>query len=374
MHDPRTLLDPATDAVKRLARRGYRLDLVMLRELTGQRGSAINGLDEARAEANRLAQKRGTNTERGRALRATITEGQQRVRNAEEALRAFLLDIPNLPENLCPDGDSDKFAVPVRTWSTPAGPGPDHVEIGERLGIFDFTRATKLSGPRFSVLRGVGAQLERALGYLFLDLHARRGYIEYSLPALVTRASMTGTGQLPKFDEDLFHTSVTAVRGSVGAKVAAQARCPVIIARTPPASRNAPVVLGVDGSAASNAATDFAFDYASSARTGVRAVHAWHRSVLPGAGDIGTQRRAHLRVVTEALAAAADCHPDVPTWVVSSPGGANDVLSYESMTAQLIVVGSHGHGLRSGLLLGSVSQALLHTASCPLAIIPATER
>jgi seryl-tRNA synthetase len=208
MHEPRTLLDPATDAVKKMARRGYRLDLSTLRELTERRGSAIKDLDEARAEANRLAQKCGTNTERGRALRAIIAEGQQRVRDAEEVLQAFLLDIPNLPENLCPDGDSDKFAVPVRTWGTPAGPAPDHVKIGERLGIFDFTRATKLSGPRFSVLRGVGAQLERALGYLFLDLHTRQGYTEYSLPALVTRASMTGTGQLPKFDEDLFHTSV----------------------------------------------------------------------------------------------------------------------------------------------------------------------
>jgi nucleotide-binding universal stress UspA family protein len=167
---------------------------------------------------------------------------------------------------------------------------------------------------------------------------------------------------------------MSAVRGPVGAKVAAQASCPVIIARTPPAGHSAPVVLGVDGSAASEAATEFAFDYAAKAGTGVRAVHAWHRSVLPGSGDIGTQRRAHLRVVTEALAAAADRHPDVPTWVVSSTGGANDVLSYESMTAQLIVTGSHGHGLRSGLLLGSASQALLHTASCPLAIIPAKDR
>ena len=83
------------------------------------------------------------------------------------------------------------------------------VDIGERLGIFDFARATKLSGPRFAVLKGPGAQLERAIAQLLLELHTERhGYIEFSLPALVNRPTMTGTGQLPKFEEDLFKTGV----------------------------------------------------------------------------------------------------------------------------------------------------------------------
>jgi seryl-tRNA synthetase len=85
----------------------------------------------------------------------------------------------------------------------------DHVDLGERLGVFDFPRATKLSGPRFAVLKGLGARLERAIAQFFLDLHTQRhGYTEFSVPALVTKATMTGTGQLPKFEEDLFKTAV----------------------------------------------------------------------------------------------------------------------------------------------------------------------
>ncbi|RSM85133.1 universal stress protein [Kibdelosporangium aridum] len=157
--------------------------------------------------------------------------------------------------------------------------------------------------------------------------------------------------------------------GSVCAKVTTQARCPVIIARTMP-SKHAPVVLGVDGSPVSKTAAAFAFDYAARHTTGVRAVHTWHRSSLPSSGDLPAQRRAHLRVVTETLADAHDHHPKVPAWVVSTIGNARDVLRDESMQAQLLVVGTHGHGATSGLLLGSVSQAMMRTASCPVAVIP----
>nr|WP_042190964.1 universal stress protein [Kibdelosporangium sp. MJ126-NF4]CEL19745.1 Universal stress protein family [Kibdelosporangium sp. MJ126-NF4]CTQ96970.1 Universal stress protein family [Kibdelosporangium sp. MJ126-NF4] len=160
-----------------------------------------------------------------------------------------------------------------------------------------------------------------------------------------------------------------AVRGSVGASVVAQARCPVIIARTMP-PRSAPVVVGVDGSPASKAAVAFAFGYAAQHMSGVRAVHVWHRSVLPGAGDLPAQRRAHLRVVTETLADAQQRHPNVPAWTVSTIGNAHEFLAEESMRAQLVVVGTHGRGARSGMLLGSVSQALLRNASSPLAVIP----
>ncbi|MCE7004681.1 universal stress protein [Kibdelosporangium philippinense] len=156
---------------------------------------------------------------------------------------------------------------------------------------------------------------------------------------------------------------------SVGAKVTAQARCPVIIVRSTP-SRYAPVVLGVDGSPVSKAAAAFAFDYAARHSTGVRAVHTWHRSSLPVSGDLPAQRRAHLRVVTETLADAHDQHPKVPACVVSTIGNARDVLRDESMQAQLLVVGTHGHGGKSGLLLGSVSQAMMRTASCPVAVVP----
>jgi seryl-tRNA synthetase len=222
MHDPRVLLDPATDAVRKLARRGYQLDLGELDKLFSQRNVTVRQVDESRAESNRIAQevraagKRGEDTaplvERARALKTQIADSEAEQRRLDEELQTFLLAVPNLPEDRSPDGDSEDFAVEVRKWGTLPTfdfDPRDHVDLGERLGIFDFTRATKLSGPRFAVVKGLGARLERAIAQFFLDLHVERhGYTEFSLPALVTRATMTGTGQLPKFEEDLFKTAV----------------------------------------------------------------------------------------------------------------------------------------------------------------------
>jgi seryl-tRNA synthetase len=101
--------------------------------------------------------------------------------------------------------------VLVRSWGEPPAfdfTPLDHVDLGEKLGILDLQRATKLSGPRFVVLRGQGAKLERALVRYFLDLAEENGYTEFSVPALVNRETMTGTGQLPKFEQDLFKTGV----------------------------------------------------------------------------------------------------------------------------------------------------------------------
>ncbi|GDY62089.1 hypothetical protein SAV14893_014820 [Streptomyces avermitilis] len=112
-----------------------------------------------------------------------------------------------------PDGDTDQEAVEVRRWGRPPhDAGTDarhHSDIGESLGILDGPAAAKLSGSRFSVGRGAGARLERALADFFLDLHTgEHGYTEYSVPFLVNRDTMTGTGQLPKFEDDLFRTQV----------------------------------------------------------------------------------------------------------------------------------------------------------------------
>jgi seryl-tRNA synthetase len=145
-------------------------------------------------------------------LKSEIHDAEERHRLFESDLHEFLLGIPNLPDDRLPEGNSDEFAVEVHTWGDPPAfdfDPADHVDIGERLGIFDFPRATKLAGPRFAVLKGVGAQLERAISAFLLQLHTQRhGYTEYSVPALVTRPTMTGTGQLPKFEEDLFKTGV----------------------------------------------------------------------------------------------------------------------------------------------------------------------
>jgi seryl-tRNA synthetase len=165
MHDPRVLLDPATDAVRRLARRGYQLDLDKLGSLLSGRNAAIGEVESARAESRRTAQevqataKRREDTgelvERGRALKAQIAAGERRQQQLDDELRALLLGIPNLPEDRCPDGDSEDFAVEIRRWGDLPVFGfepADHAAIGERLGIFDFARAAKLSGPRFAVL------------------------------------------------------------------------------------------------------------------------------------------------------------------------------------------------------------------------------
>jgi len=126
---------------------------------------------------------------------------------AEESQRDLLLSIPNLPHEAIPQG-ADASANPVlRTWGTPPPiENPqDHVAIGTRLGLFDTERAAKISGSGFICYTGPGAKLERALISFLLDLHTRdHGYTEMSPPFLVSRATMTGTGQLPKFEEDLF--------------------------------------------------------------------------------------------------------------------------------------------------------------------------
>ncbi|QMU75398.1 serine--tRNA ligase [Streptacidiphilus sp. PB12-B1b] len=222
MHDARALIDLGDEAVRRLARRGYALDLAALESLQSRRNQSIRIADELRSEAKRVAAevqqaaRAGADVsglkETARKLKEQIRETEAEHEQVQQELTQLLLTIPNLPSDDAPDGDSEEFAVEQRRVGTPpefSFTPKDHVDLGESMGILDFGRATKLSGPRFSVLRGVGAALERALAGLFLDLHTRQhGYTEHSVPFLVTRSTMTGTGQLPKFEEDLFATGV----------------------------------------------------------------------------------------------------------------------------------------------------------------------
>jgi seryl-tRNA synthetase len=222
MHDARTLLDLGEEAVRRLARRGYTLDLEAIGGLFTRRNSSIKSADEMRAESKRVAvevgktAKAGGDTtqmkERARQLKEQVRATEAEQEKVETELRNLLLNIPNFPADDTPEGDSEEFAVEVRKHGTPpsfAFEPKDHVDLGETAGIFDFGRAAKLSGSRFSVTRGVGAVLERALATFFLTLHTgRHAYTEFSLPNLVTRQTMTETGQLPKFEEDLFKTGV----------------------------------------------------------------------------------------------------------------------------------------------------------------------
>ncbi len=125
----------------------------------------------------------------------------------QEELQATLLKIPNTPAECVPDGNSDEDNKEIRKWGTPREfdfEFKSHWDIGEDLGILDFERGAKITGSRFTVYKGLGARLERAVISFFLDTHTQNGYTEILPPYMVNRASMTGTGQLPKFEEDAF--------------------------------------------------------------------------------------------------------------------------------------------------------------------------
>ncbi|MFJ9058738.1 serine--tRNA ligase [Streptomyces sp. NPDC102409] len=229
MHDVRELIEAGPEAERRLARRGHRLDLDALRTAHRLRLAAVENVNGLRAELKKASrgqrqtgQPSGAETgrapeedprERNRLLRRQVQTAEAAVRVAEQDLEQLLSTVPNLPSDDLPDGFGEKEAVEVRRSGPPRGSGPllgrHHADLGERLGILDSGAAAKLSGARFTVSRGPGALLERALVSLLLDLHTRsHGYTEYAVPHLVTRETMTGTGQLPKFEEDLFATNV----------------------------------------------------------------------------------------------------------------------------------------------------------------------
>lgn len=137
-----------------------------------------------------------------------IAEVESALRIIEEQLDEIALRIPNLPHQSVPAGAGPEHNVEVRRWGAPptfSVPPQTHWDLGERLGILDFDRAAKIAGARFAVLTGDGARLERALINFMLDLHTtEHGYREVLPPLMVNRSAMTGTGQLPKFEEDLF--------------------------------------------------------------------------------------------------------------------------------------------------------------------------
>ncbi|AZM55286.1 serine--tRNA ligase [Streptomyces sp. WAC 01529] len=218
MHDPRELIASGPDAVRRLARRRHDLDVAALDAAHRGRADAQAEVTRLRTEMNRAARERKggppseQDKEAARALRAEVQRAEAAAKEAGRTLADLVLAIPNIPLDSVPDGDSEKEAVEVRRGGPPPCEAADerhHADIGERLGLFDGKAAARLSGARFTVSRGPGARLERALADFFLDLHtAEHGYTEHSVPFLVNRDTMTGTGQLPKFAEDLFATQV----------------------------------------------------------------------------------------------------------------------------------------------------------------------
>lgn len=212
------------DRVRRSAlRRGQDASFVdEILRLDAEYRSALTAVETAKAEKNRLSAQIGKAADKAaaaRELRPQIDELSQRIAAAEEQARALSVDDPQSPlselltqspnvlDDSVPDGKDESDNVVVRTAGTPAKfdfePLP-HWELGERLGILDFERAAKLSGSRFSVLRGAGARLSRAIVQFFLDSAASNGYVEVVPPVLVSRQTMWRTGQLTKFADAMF--------------------------------------------------------------------------------------------------------------------------------------------------------------------------
>ncbi len=203
----------------RLRTRNEGLDSLVddLLDLDVERRAILRELERLRAERNSkskeigLLKKRGEDTsfleEEVKRIKESIEAYEGKLASVEERFRNLMLRIPNLPHHSVPVGKDESENVEVRRWGKPRAfsfePKP-HWEIGERLGIFDFERAGKISGSRFVVLKGWGAKLERALINFMLDLHSRKGYKEVWPPHLVRPEILIGTGQLPKFEEELY--------------------------------------------------------------------------------------------------------------------------------------------------------------------------
>ena len=213
------LIREETDRVRRgLAARNARVDLDRILELDQQRRALLADTDAMKKRRNEESPKIGQMKKQGldtTALQAEIRElgekiraNDEQIRVIEESLQALLLLVPNLPHDTTPVGPDESANVEVRRWGEPPTleftPKP-HWEIGEALGLFDFGRAAKLTGSGFPLFKGWGAKLERALIAMMLDTHVREnGFTEINPPCLATRQTMTGTGQLPKMEEDMY--------------------------------------------------------------------------------------------------------------------------------------------------------------------------
>lgn len=206
-----------------LERRGVEIDLAEFLALDQRRRELLIVVEQLKNKRNvvseEIARLKAAGQDAGkmilemRDVAAKIKELDEQVRQVEEKIRNFLLRIPNLPHESVPVGKNAEENVVLRKWGKPKKfdfPARAHWDIAEALDILDFERGAKVSGARFTFSKGLGALLERALINFMLDLHtAKHGYVEIFPPFMVNSDSMTGTGQLPKFAEDMFKVEGT---------------------------------------------------------------------------------------------------------------------------------------------------------------------
>ncbi len=200
-----------------LKKRCNDLDITPAIELDKKRRELLTDVENKKAKQNSITKqipamkKSGEDTapifREMKELSNEIKADDEKVREIDEELRNFMLRIPNIPNGSCPVGKDDTENLELRKNGTPREftfEPKAHWDIGTNLDILDFERGTKIAGTRFTVYKGLGARLERSVIQYFLNTHTSRGYTEIFPPYMVNRASMTGTGQLPKFEEDAF--------------------------------------------------------------------------------------------------------------------------------------------------------------------------
>ena len=236
MLDPRLLRNELENTARLLARRGYSVDTAAIAALEEKRKNVQVVTQQLQNERNVKSKAIGQAKARGEdtaALMEDVARNAAALKQAEadlaqlqNELNAIALGIPNLPHASVPDGRDERDNQEIRKWGTPRAfefTPRDHVDIGAALGLMDFEVAAKISGARFVVMQGELARLHRALIQFMLDLHTREhGYTETYVPYLVNADSMRGTGQLPKFEADLF-----AVRSEQGFYLIPTAEVPV---------------------------------------------------------------------------------------------------------------------------------------------------
>ena len=220
MIDPKILRQSAADVAANLARRGFSFDAdtymkleerrkalqVKTEQLQGERNASAKNIGKAKAQGEDIEPLLAAVKELGEQLDA----GQEELKAVQTELQDIELGLPNLLDESVPDGQSEDDNLELRTWGEPAEldfEARDHVELGEALGMLDFDAASRISGSRFSVMTGPLARLQRALIQFMINTHvAEHGYTETYVPYLVHAEALVGTGQLPKFGEDLFKT------------------------------------------------------------------------------------------------------------------------------------------------------------------------
>ncbi len=220
MLDAKVVRENLTTVQARLRDRGLTMDFAEFLAADESRRRVLTEVEQLKHRRNAASEEVGRRKKAGEDASPLIAEMREvgdrikglddEVRVHEERMQQFLMTVPNLPHASVPVGPDSGSNLEVRRWGEPRRfdfPPKPHWALGEALGILDFERAARMAQARFTVLKGLGARLERALVNFMLDLHTREhGYTEIFPPLLVNAAAMTGTGQLPKFAEDLFKT------------------------------------------------------------------------------------------------------------------------------------------------------------------------